>query len=270
MSVDLPHLRCLLLRLTEPNIIYILSSFHFPALLKLRMVLIICHEDFSVTSMGKNIAERLPILNRIRSVRITINHDKYHVAVTGRDGLWHESNTNVFNILYRTLTYIGRVEMVLPAIGEQFPFPALEELSVRRLNNARGLRGDQDPLLFIRTLRNFPTITRLTLYYCPPSFLEALFVDSQSPSHLCPLLERLVIFESHNSHRDLIRIIESRLENPRHVTPLRHVTIIGSPSVEGNTISALRELPILVEVKDNDEDDWNLDLPTEGDDLEYD
>lgn len=266
MSVELPHLRCLLLGLAEPDTIYILSSFHFPALLKLRMVIHLY--ELRLTSMSMDIAERLPITTRIRSVRFKINYGMGWLTLTGRDRLWHESNTDIFNIQYRAALDPRTVGMVLPAITEKFPFPALEELSFWYFFH---VDVPKDPLIFIQTIRNFPNITRLTLRYCPSSFLEALFVDPKSPSQLCPLLERLVIFDSHDLHRGLIRTIKSRIWNPRHVTPLRHLTVVRSSCVEEKTISTLRRLSIIVEVKDNDEDDpIDNNLFAKDDDLEYD
>lgn len=258
ISIDLLHLRHLLLELEEPNVIHILSSFLFPALLQLNMVLHLSRADPRLTSMGTNIVERLPILTRVRSMRVTFNLDSRRFTVTGRDGLWHEANTSIFNALYSIASFlrVNLVESLLPAFGEQFPFPALEELYFQGFRYAV---ANKDPLLFVRTLLNFPTITCLTLKGCPSSFLEALFVDSKSPSHPCPLLERLAIFDP---HPDLIRIVKSRLENPHYVAPLRYLTIIGSRSVDANTMLALQGLPIHVEVKDDHLDgDWKPEWP---------
>lgn len=251
VPVNLAHLRRLLIKLVGPDEIYFLSSFLFPALLKLGLVFSLDDRDCRLTSMD-NIVERLPILTRIRSVRVTIERDGRHLTVTGRDGLWHETNIDIFDVLI--LDSVHLVEILLPAFGEQFPFPALEELYFRGFFHI----DNPDPLLFVRTLHNFPTITCLTLYACPSSFLKALFVDPESPSHPCPLLERLVIYYSHS---DLIQIIKSRLENPRHVIPLRHLIIIGLHSVDENTLSALRGLSILVEVKYSTNDYWRPKWP---------
>lgn len=243
-SVNLPHLRRLFLNLNEPNIIYILSSFLFPALVELSMILDLDRDDPRLTPMDTNIVERLPILTRIRSVRVTIDPRGHYFVVTGRDSLWHETDIEIFNLLYGTCKSIRLVELVLSAFGKEFPLPALEQLYFHGFSYAI---ENPDPLPFVRTLLNFPTVTCLILCESPPSFLEALFVDSESRSHPCPLLERLVIFDSHS---DLIRIVKSRLENPRRVAPLRRLTI-GSHTVNARTLSALRELPLLVEVNDD-------------------
>lgn len=253
--VHLPHLRCMLIHLKESDIIYLLSS-SFPVQLKLGMVLNLSEYHLSLTSTDTSIVERLPILARIRSVRVTIDDDVCRFAVTGRDGLWHETDIDLFEILYSTFNSVQLVEMLLPVFGEQSPFPALEELYFEGFCYAV---ENEDPLLFIRALLNFPTITSLTLFACPPSFLEALIVDPDSPLHTCPLLERLVISDS---HPDLIRIIKSRLENPRHVTPLRHLTIVGSDSIDEITILALQALPIRLEVKDDIHYHWRPGWPT--------
>lgn len=248
MPVDLPHLQCLLINHDEWSIIHILSSFLFPALLKLGLEFWVDIYDRGLTYMGSDVVERLPILTRIRSARVTINHDAYasSLTLTGRDDFWNKTDVDIFNIVYGTLEPVEEAEMVLPECGKKFPFPALEELY---FEGFLSVIETQDPLLFVRTLLNFPTITCLALSMCPSSFLKALLIDSESLLHPCPLLERLVIFDP---HRDLVRIVKSRLENPRHVTPLRHLTIMGFHLVDEETMSALRDLPFAVEVKDSD------------------
>lgn len=61
------------------------------------MVFCLTQDDRRLTPMGANAVERLPILTRIRTIRVVLgDNNAFNFTVTGRDGQWHETNDNAF------------------------------------------------------------------------------------------------------------------------------------------------------------------------------